>query len=187
MLGLIASVYHSLVNTLCTSFLNSTKIQPNRPAYKGLPLAVQTLSALHRASPTSYASRSYAFNRKEKKSHGDGGTIVGAPLRGKKVLIVDDVITAGTALREAVDTIEAEGGMVVGVVVALDRQERTGGVEEETMGEGSAVQALRKGVGVPVLAVLTLDDLIGFVETKETSGLEERLREYRAKYVAREG
>ena len=109
---------------------------------------------------------------------------MGSPLRGKKVLIVDDVITAGTALREAVQIIESEGGRVVGVVVALDRQERTGGVGKGDMGEGSAVGELRRGLGVPVLAVLGLEDLIGFVGGEgEVGG---RLREYRERYGARD-
>ena len=98
----------------------------------------------------------WAFNRKEAKDHGEGGSIVGAPLRGR-VLIIDDVITAGTAIREAVDIIRAAGGEPVGVVLALDRQ-------EHGQGELSAVQEVEQTLGLPVVSILKLADLIAYLE-----------------------
>ena len=98
----------------------------------------------------------WAFNRKEAKDHGEGGSIVGAPLRGR-VLIIDDVITAGTAIREAVDIIRAAGAEPVGVVLALDRQERG-------QGELSAVQEVEQALGLPVTSILKLADLIAYLE-----------------------
>jgi orotate phosphoribosyltransferase len=119
------------------------------PAYKGIPLATATAVALHAQHGRSVA---LAFNRKEAKDHGEGGSISGAPLRGR-VLIVDDVITAGTAVRESLELIRAAGAQPVGVVLALDRQER---------GQGplSAVQELGQREGLTCVSIVTLDDLI---------------------------
>ena len=119
------------------------------PAYKGIPLATTTAVALsehhHRNVP-------WAFNRKEAKDHGEGGNIVGSPLKGR-VVIVDDVITAGTAIREAVDIIRAAGATPVGVALALDRQERG-------QGSQSAVQEVSSLFGLRCVSILTLADLI---------------------------
>ncbi|KAI9810938.1 MAG: orotate phosphoribosyltransferase [Thelocarpon impressellum] len=168
------------------------------PAYKGIPLATSTVGALAALAPERFGKVSYAFNRKEAKTHGEGGTIVGAPLAGKRVLIIDDVITAGTAIREAVAMIAAEGGVLAGIVVALDRQERVGpppgeaddGVEGEVRRK-SAIGQVRAELGVPVLAVLTLDDIIaGLAATgsgsdpaasaENVSALEQYRRRYKA-------
>ncbi len=122
------------------------------PAYKGIPLAasiVIALSALGRNVP-------FAFNRKEAKDHGEGGTVVGAQLKGR-VLIVDDVISAGTSVRESVELIRASGAEPAGVVIALDRMERG-------TGEKSAVQEVREQFDIPVVAVVTLDNLVEFLE-----------------------
>ncbi|KAI9874069.1 MAG: orotate phosphoribosyltransferase [Pleopsidium flavum] len=175
------------------------------PAYKGIPLATETLGALRRLDRDKFGGKSYSFNRKEVKGHGEGGVIVGASLSGRKVVIVDDVITAGTALREAVGIIVAEGGKVVGVVVALDRMERmpseweSGGKrgasiiddhETERMmrdaPRGSAVGEVRRALGVPVLSVLTLDDLIDFSRDVRSEDDSRRMEEYRAKYLAQD-
>ncbi len=121
------------------------------PAYKGIPLAATTAVALAgkgRNTP-------FAYNRKEAKDHGEGGTLVGAPLTGR-VLIIDDVISAGTSVRESVDLIRAAGATPAGVVIALDRQERG-------QGELSAVQEVERNFGVPVVAVASLVDLIGYL------------------------
>ena len=119
------------------------------PAYKGIPLATTTAVALaehhHRSVP-------WAFNRKEAKDHGEGGNIVGAPLRGR-VVIVDDVITAGTAIRESVEIIRAAGAIPAGVALALDRQERGQGTQ-------SAVQEVSAQFGLRCVSILTLTDLI---------------------------
>ena len=123
------------------------------PAYKGIPLATALACEFARRG----RDLPVAFNRKEAKDHGEGGTLIGAPLAGRDVLVVDDVITAGTAIREALATIRAAGGRVAGVVIALDRQE----VLDAGAG-GSAVQRLSQAEGIPVIAVATLDDLLAF-------------------------
>lgn len=149
------------------------------PAYKGIPLASVTATSLFQLAPERFANTGYAFNRKEAKDHGEGGTIVGASLKGKRVLVVDDVITAGTAIREAVGIIEAAGGKVVGIVIALDRQERL--VEGEGPGE-SAIQSVRREMpGVAVIPILTLGDLITGVKGEDR----EKMVEYRKRYGAK--
>ena len=137
--------------------------------------------------PLLYSHVSYAFNRKEAKDHGEGGRIVGTPLRGKRVLIVDDVITAGTAIREAMKIIQQEGGVVAGIMVALDRGERIGGGGDdgsEDDGARSAIGQIRRELNVPVLAVLTLDDIISGLEGMGSDGDLKRLEEYRMRYKA---
>ena len=119
------------------------------PAYKGIPLAALAAAALAEHHHTDLP---YAFNRKEAKDHGEGGAIVGGPLTGQ-VVIVDDVITAGTAIRESVELIRAAGADVAGIVIALDRQERG-------LGERSAVQEVESSLGVEVRALATLADLV---------------------------
>ena len=123
------------------------------PAYKGIPIASATavqLSALHgRDVP-------WCFNRKEAKDHGEGGLIVGAPLAGR-VLVVDDVITAGTAIREVMEILDASGATCAGIVVAVDRQERG-------RGELSAIQEVERDFGVPVLSIIGFDQIIEYVE-----------------------
>ncbi|KAH7314136.1 phosphoribosyltransferase-like protein [Rhexocercosporidium sp. MPI-PUGE-AT-0058] len=156
------------------------------PAYKGIPLAAATVDKLAQIQPEKYGETCYSFDRKEAKDHGEGGSIVGAPLKGKRVLIVDDVVTAGTAKREAISKIRAEGGIVVGILVALDRMEKLPGPDGKD-GDGqmpSAIGEIRREYGIPVLAILTLDDIIGGL--KGVVGEEDvrRMEEYRAKYKA---
>uniref|UniRef100_UPI00036EC6FF orotate phosphoribosyltransferase n=1 Tax=Aromatoleum toluclasticum TaxID=92003 RepID=UPI00036EC6FF len=121
------------------------------PAYKGIPLVAGVAIRLAEQG----VSLPFAFNRKEAKDHGEGGTLVGAPLKGR-VLILDDVISAGTSVRESVDIIRGAGAEPAGVVIALDRMERG-------KGEKSAVQEVRESFGIPVVAVATLEDLIGYL------------------------
>ena len=121
------------------------------PAYKGIPLVAVVAVALARRG----LSLPFSFNRKEAKDHGEGGSIVGASLAGR-VLIIDDVITAGTSIRESVGLIRAAGASPCGVVIALDRMERG-------QGELSAVQEVERDYGMPVVCVATLDDLMGFL------------------------
>ncbi|HPE79269.1 MAG: orotate phosphoribosyltransferase [Gammaproteobacteria bacterium] len=125
------------------------------PAYKGIPLAAVTAAALYDHHGIDVP---YAFNRKEAKSHGEGGSIVGHPLQGD-ILIIDDVITAGTAIRESMDIIAAEGARPAGVVIALDRQERG-------KGERSAIQEVETDYGMPVTAIVRLADLIDFIRER---------------------
>jgi orotate phosphoribosyltransferase len=140
------------------------------PAYKGIPLAAATAVLL----ATEHArDMPYAFNRKEAKDHGEGGLIVGAPLEGR-ILIIDDVITAGTSVRESVEIIRAAGATPAGVVIALDRQERG-------QGERSAVQEVEDQFGLPVHSLLTMADLISYLEERGTdAALLEAMRAYRA-------
>jgi orotate phosphoribosyltransferase len=126
------------------------------PAYKGIPLGSATASMLaeHFDRPTPFA-----FNRKEVKNHGEGGQLVGADLKDKRVLIIDDVITAGTAIREVLPLIESAGGQVAGVVIALNRQERG-------QGERSAIQEVEQDLGIPVVSIIALDQVLEFVRTQ---------------------
>jgi orotate phosphoribosyltransferase len=141
------------------------------PAYKGIVLAAATAMALARAG----RDVPYAYNRKEAKDHGEGGAVVGAPLAGR-VLIVDDVMTAGTAVRESVALIRAAGAQPAGVAVCLDRMERGTGAL-------SAVQEVEHDYGIPVVAIATLDDLLGYLQGEPR--YEENLRAiaaYRKQY-----
>jgi orotate phosphoribosyltransferase len=142
------------------------------PAYKGIPLVTATAAALADHFGRSFP---FAFNRKEAKDHGEGGHIVGARLSGE-VLIVDDVITAGTAIRESIDIIRAAGARPAGVLLALDRQER--GPESRL----SAVQEVRAQFGIPVVAVLSLSDLLQHMSGSEHAVHAERLQAYRERY-----
>jgi orotate phosphoribosyltransferase len=141
------------------------------PAYKGIPLVTATAAAL-----ALHESRDlpFAFNRKEAKDHGEGGTIIGAPLSGR-VLIVDDVITAGTAIRESVDIIRGHGATPAGVLIALDREERG-------QGDRSAVQEVQETLGLPVFAVLRLRDLMAHLEATGETVILGSVRAYRDRY-----
>ena len=145
------------------------------PAYKGIALAAATAIALSENGQ----NLPWSFNRKEAKDHGEGGVVVGAPLRGR-VLIVDDVITAGTSVRESVDLIRAHGANPAGVLIALDRMERGQGSE-------SAVQEVRALYGIPVVAIATLDDLMGFLASREDLKAQgDAVEAYRKQYGALE-
>lgn len=125
------------------------------PAYKGIPLASATAIALAQRHGRDLP---WAFNRKEAKDHGEGGDTVGAPLAGR-VMIVDDVISAGTAIRESLELIRRAGATPAGVVIALDRQERGGG-------KRSAVAELEESEGLPVISIARLDDLVAWLESQ---------------------
>ena len=122
------------------------------PAYKGITLAAGAAIALDEQG----RNVPYCYNRKEAKDHGEGGTIVGAPLQGR-VLIIDDVISAGTSVRESIELIRAAGAEPCGVAIALDRMERG-------QGELSAVQEVQRNFGIPVVSIATLDDLLGYLQ-----------------------
>jgi orotate phosphoribosyltransferase len=145
------------------------------PAYKGIPLVVLTAAALVEHHDLDYP---FAFNRKERKDHGEGGTIIGSPLAGR-VLILDDVITAGTAVREVLDLIRAEGATPAGVLVALDRE------EVGPKSRVSAVQQLERELGVPIRSIVSLTDLIDHLEEDDdfTTFLP-AVRAYRNRYGA---
>ena len=142
------------------------------PAYKGIPLGTATAVALAEHHGRNVP---FAFNRKEAKAHGEGGSIVGAPLKGK-ILIIDDVITAGTAIRESKEIIDAAGAKPAGVIIALDRQERG-------KGELSAIQEVEQNFKVPVVSIIKLENLIAYLEKQ--SGKEDLLnlvQTYRKEY-----
>jgi len=128
------------------------------PAYKGIPLVAAVAIALADAG----RNTRYSFNRKEAKDHGEGGTVIGAPLAGR-VLIVDDVISAGTSVRESVNLIRASNAIPCGVAIALDRMERGSGTL-------SAVQEVRASYNIPVISIATLDDLMGFLKADTQHG-----------------
>ncbi|MEE9358737.1 orotate phosphoribosyltransferase [Candidatus Vondammii sp. HM_W22] len=142
------------------------------PAYKGIPLAAVTAAALFNHHGIDIP---YAFNRKEAKTHGEYGSIVGYPLEGR-IMIIDDVITAGTAIRESMDIISAQGATPASVVIALDRQECG-------TGERSAIQEVEADYAMPVAAIVRLEHLVSYLEEKEDSGEAlERIRSYRKEY-----
>lgn len=148
------------------------------PAYKGITLAAATAIALADAG----RNVPYAYNRKEAKDHGEGGSLVGAPVKGK-VVIIDDVISAGTSVRESVKLIRDAGGEPSAVLIALDRMEKSGTATE--IGDKSAVQAVEQEFGLPVVAIANLADLMAFLTTSSNTELTNYLpavKVYREKY-----
>lgn len=142
------------------------------PAYKGIPLASTTVVAL---ADQQQRDVPYVFNRKEKKDHGEGGQLVGAELKGK-VLIIDDVISAGTSVRESVDIIRAAGAEPAGVIIALDRQERG-------QGELSAIQEVQAEHNIPVLSIISLNELLGYLQhSDELADFLPAVQTYREQY-----
>jgi orotate phosphoribosyltransferase len=161
--------------------LKESKIQFDMlygPAYKGITLAAATAIALADGG----LNIPFAYNRKEAKDHGEGGSLVGAPVKGK-VVIIDDVISAGTSVRESVDLIRGAGAEPVAVLIALDRMERSGNAIE--IGEHSAVQAVEQEFGLPVIAIANLADLMAFLTASSDTELSNYLpavKAYRDQY-----
>ena len=141
------------------------------PAYKGIPLVAATAIALNDSFNRSVP---YSFNRKEAKDHGEGGNIVGHPLEGD-ILIIDDVITAGTAIREAQDIINANGAKTKGVVVALDRQEKG-------KGELSAIQEVEQDFGIAVVSIINLSHIVDYLKANDDKNIISRIESYRSQY-----
>lgn len=142
------------------------------PAYKGIPLATTCAVALYEHQNTNIP---YSFNRKEAKAHGEGGNIVGAALEGD-ILIIDDVITAGTAIRESMDIIAAAGAKPAGVIIALDRQEKG-------TGELSAIQEVEQQYNIPVLSIIKLEHLITYIEgNADFNQYLDKVKAYRDQY-----
>jgi len=142
------------------------------PAYKGIPLAAAASIALAEQHGKNIP---WCFNRKEAKDHGEGGNLVGSPLNGR-ILVIDDVITAGTAIRESVDIIKSAGAELVGVVIALDRQERG-------QGDRSAIQEVEENLGINVASIVKLEHLLEYL--KMHSGYEDAvamIESYRDQY-----
>ncbi|OQX00514.1 MAG: orotate phosphoribosyltransferase [Thiothrix lacustris] len=142
------------------------------PAYKGIPLAAATAIALYEHHGKDYP---YAFNRKEAKDHGEGGTIVGAPLQGR-VLVIDDVMTAGTAIRESANIVAAHGATLASVAISLDRQERGTGTQ-------SAVQEVEALYGISVISIVGLNEVINHVGSHlHDAALLSKVQAYRTQY-----
>lgn len=142
------------------------------PAYKGIPLAATTAIAL---ADHYQRDLPYCYNRKEAKDHGEGGTLVGAPLQGK-ILIVDDVITAGTAVREVMGIIKAAGAEPAAVLIGLNRQEKG-------QGNLSAIQEVEQSFGIPVVSIINLNDIINYLENQNgQKDMVEQIKRYRATY-----
>lgn len=140
------------------------------PAYKGIPLAAVTAGALYRLHGRNLP---YAFNRKEAKDHGEGGNIVGAEIAGR-VMIIDDVITAGTAIRESIELIEGLGGKVSAVTIALDRQEKG-------QGDTSAIQELEQR-GLEIISIIKLEDILEYLGSSDAQAQRAAIEAYRERY-----
>lgn len=152
------------------------------PAYKGIPLAAAVAVKLSEMG----CDIPYAFNRKEAKDHGEGGMIIGAPLKGK-VIVIDDVISAGTSVRESVKLIQAAGAQACGVLIALDRMEKGGNAEQMT--EVSAVQDVINTFHMPVISIINLKDLLAFMDedtpmAQQARAYKKAVQDYRDRYGA---
>lgn len=176
----LASISSAFAHTLA----EGTQVDGNRldfdvlfgPAYKGIPLAATVVKELASIDENRYGEIGYSFDRKQAKTYGEAKNIVGEPLKGKRVVIIDDVITAGTAIREAIDIIQREGGTLVGIIIAFDRQEKAPDSND------SAIGKVQKQYGVPVMSILTLGHVIEYLKGTATEGDAQRLEEYRQQY-----
>jgi orotate phosphoribosyltransferase len=144
------------------------------PAYKGIPLGATTAAALAEKHQQDYP---FCYNRKEAKDHGEGGTLVGAPLNGR-VLIIDDVITAGTAVREVIDIINQSPATPAAVLIGLDRQERG-------MGQQSAIQEIEQEFNIPVISIVTLENIIHYMDEQGQISAVDAMKNYRKQYGIR--
>ena len=150
------------------------------PAYKGIPLATATSVALAGHAGMTGRDIPFAYNRKEAKDHGEGGVLVGAPLKGK-VVIIDDVITAGTSVRESVDIIRGAGAQPAAVLIAMDRMERAG--SEGQLSAHSAVQEVEQRYGLPVISIASLTDILALLENNpEFAQYKNAVLDYRTRY-----
>ena len=150
------------------------------PAYKGIPLATATSVALASHAGLNGRDVPFAYNRKEAKDHGEGGVLVGAPLKGK-VVIIDDVITAGTSVKESVEIIRAAGAEPCAVLIAMDRMERAG--PDGALSPHSAVQEVQQRYGLPVVSIASLTDILALLEhNAEFAQYRESVLAYRSRY-----
>ncbi|SMN20498.1 similar to Saccharomyces cerevisiae YMR271C URA10 Minor orotate phosphoribosyltransferase (OPRTase) isozyme that catalyzes the fifth enzymatic step in the de novo biosynthesis of pyrimidines [Maudiozyma saulgeensis] len=151
------------------------------PAYKGIPLASIVCVKLAEIGGSKFQDVQYAFNRKEAKDHGEGGNIVGASLEDKRILIIDDVMTAGTAINEAFEIIGNAGGQVVGTIIALDRQEVVNLDDKDKL---SATAAVSKKYNIPVLNIVSLSHVISYLESRMGADEKNKIEEYLQVYGA---
>lgn len=142
------------------------------PAYKGIPLAALTAAALYQFHGI---DKAFAYNRKEKKNHGEGGQLVGASLAGKKVLVIDDVITAGTAIREVTTLLAQENAQLTAVLIGLNR-------EEKGKSELSAIQEVERDFNVKVASIISLVDIVNYLTQGNNEQLLQKIEQYREKY-----
>ena len=168
-----------LLSVLATGYADALAKQANTDdlvifgaAYKGIPFVAATAQALWAQHGI---NANWGYNRKEAKDHGEGGMLVGADLSGKKVWVIDDVMTAGTAMREVVEILDKAGASVAGIIVALDRKEKG-------QGDKSAIQELGESLGVPVLALVTMDDITDYVANHGAAEQLSAMQTYRAQY-----
>ncbi len=168
-----------LLSVLANGYANALAKQANSQdlvifgaAYKGIPFVAATAQALWQ---NHQINASWGYNRKEAKDHGEGGMLVGADLKGKSVWVVDDVMTAGTAMREVVSLLAKEGASVAGIIVALDRKEKG-------QGDKSAIQELADSLNVPVLALVTMDDITDYVAKHGSADQLANMQAYRERY-----
>lgn len=148
------------------------------PAYKGISLAALAIAKIAELKPE-LGNLEYAYNRKEAKDHGEGGSLVGAPLKGRRVLIIDDVITAGTAASEAVELIQQAGGKVAGIVVAVDRQEKLPGSDL------SSLQQIAQKHSIPVFSIVSFSDIITVMKPSLDAKQLEAMEKYKEEYGAK--
>lgn len=175
--GLLAT--GELLSVLAAGYADTLAKHANRDdlvifgaAYKGIPFVAATAQALWTVHQI---NASWGYNRKEAKDHGEGGMLVGADLAGKKVWVIDDVMTAGTAMREVVQILSQAGASVAGIIVALDRKEKG-------QGDKSAIQELAESLQVPVLALVTMDDIVDYVAKNGTPEQLSSMLAYREQY-----
>ena len=168
-----------LLSVLANGYANALAKQANSQdlvifgaAYKGIPFVAATAQALWQ---NHQINASWGYNRKEAKDHGEGGMLVGADLKGKSVWVIDDVMTAGTAMREVVSLLAKEGASVAGIFVALDRKEKG-------QGDKSAIQELADSLNVPVLALVTMDDITDYVAKHGSADQLANMQAYRERY-----
>ena len=186
-----ASLFHAVQTAYAQSIIAHTSTHSEfsfevlfGPAYKGIALAAATFGELARLDKEKFGHIGCAFNRKEAKDHGDGGSLVGAPLKGKRVMVIDDVLTAGTAIREANEIIKAQGGELAGIIVALDRKEKMPALDgqDEMAPRMSAIGQVRREYGVPVLSIVTLDDVIELLKGIGSEEDMKRVEAYKGVY-----
>lgn len=181
LISAVATSYATLISQLSSSPTSPLQFDVLfGPAYKGIPFVAATALELYKSHGISVG---YAFDRKEAKAHGEGGMMVGSSVQGKRVIILDDVMTAGTAIRQSIDLVKAQGGNVVGIVLLLDREEVAGGVDPSP-DERSTVEDVEKLLGgeVRVLSTLRMRELMAWLEEKGKHEDLESMKTYRARY-----